>query len=72
MIGENVVLQYVNAKISGIVNMAFDFSTMARIYEPGSKKLLIKRFQELFEAVEGVDKAADFNALHEGFCEWGI
>ena len=51
--------------------MAFDFSSMARTLEKGSKLVFLNRFKALIDDLLEVVEEDSFYRLHDEFCEWG-
>ena len=59
------------AKLITILNMAFDFTSMSRVFEKGTKDKFIEKVQELISKLAVVTSAEEFDNLHDGFCRWG-
>ena len=60
-----------HAKLITILNMAFDFTSMSRVFEKGTKDKFIEKVQELISKLAVVTSAEEFDNLHDGFCRWG-
>ena len=59
------------ARTTGILNMAFDFASMARTFKPGSKGKFLKRVRVLLPRLAHVRSQEEFNVLHDEICRWG-
>ena len=59
------------ARLTAILHMAFDFASMSRVFEKGSKAKFLKRVRKLLPDLASVATQGEFEALHARFCTWG-
>lgn len=59
------------AKVIGILHMAFDLTSMSRVFEKGTKDKFIKKFSILLPKLASITSAEEFDHLHDDFCRWG-
>ena len=59
------------ARLTAILHMAFDFASMSRVFEKGSKAKFLKRVRGLLPDLPSVATQGDFEALYVRFCTWG-
>ena len=59
------------ARTTGILNMAFDFASMARTFKPGSKDKFLVKVRALLPRLAEVGSQEEFDRLHEELCRWG-
>lgn len=71
MIDDEYAIQSTDAKLVAILNMAFDFTSMARVFESGTKKRFLGQIQHLLLKLTNVNEPEEFNKLHDKFCKWG-
>ena len=60
-----------SARLTAILHMAFDFASMSRVFEKGSKAKFLKRVRKLLPDLASVATQGDFEALHDRFCTRG-
>lgn len=60
-----------DARITGILHMAFDFASMARTFEAETKDRFLRQVRPMLSRLADVKSPEEFNALHDGFCRWG-
>ena len=60
-----------DARTTGILHMAFDFASMARTFEAGTKDLFLRQIRQRLPRLADVKSPDEFNALHDGLCRWG-
>lgn len=58
------------AKLIAIMNMAFDFTSMSRVFEKGTKDKFIQKVGVLLPKLASVSSANEFNQVHHSFCRW--
>jgi hypothetical protein len=58
------------SKKKNIIDMAFGFTVMARVFEKESDDLIKGRLAQTFQELKGIDSEQKFQELHHGFCEW--
>ncbi|MBN1602193.1 MAG: hypothetical protein JW915_11330 [Chitinispirillaceae bacterium] len=59
------------AKMHNIINMALQFSSMFRLFEPGSKTRFKEKLLSQFNEILSSNSKKQFNDIHSSFCEWG-
>ena len=59
------------AKITGVLHMAFDFSSMARTFEKGTKDKFLKRIHAMLPMLADVESQDTFEFIHGEVCNWG-
>ena len=59
------------ARLTAILHMAFDFASMSRVFEKGSKAKFLKRVRKLLPDLASVATQGEFEALHLRFCTRG-
>jgi hypothetical protein len=60
----------IEAKKKNIIDMAFGFSAMTRVFEKESDDLIKDRLTQTFRELEGIDSEPRLRELHHSFCEW--
>lgn len=60
------------AKTKNIVEMAFDFTAMTRVFSKGSKKTIVSQVEEHFSRLSEVSTQEAYEDWHRTFCEWFI
>ena len=60
-----------STRTTAILHMAFDFASMGRTFEQGTKVRFIKRVRRLLRELALVRTQGEFEALHARFCNWG-
>lgn len=68
---DNYETQADAARDTAILNMAFDFASMARVFQPGTKDRFLKKVRKLLVDLADVGDSDDFDILHDKFCQWG-
>ncbi|MGQ9545976.1 MAG: hypothetical protein ACUVTR_02265 [Dehalococcoidia bacterium] len=58
------------AKLINIVDMAFGFSAMTRVFEKGSTEKIINKLNEILSQITSVNNYMGFKNLHDDFCRW--
>ena len=64
-------LQADEARTTGILNMAFDFASMARTFKPGTKDKFLQRVRTLLPRLAHLESQEEFDTLHDELCRWG-
>lgn len=57
-------------KIENIIDMGLTFSTMARVFEKGSKENIKSRLKNTFDDFTLLTTEKKYRELHETFCDW--
>jgi hypothetical protein len=68
-----VLLRHANAdeaKLKNIIEMAFGFSAMTRVFEKMSTDKILAELESTFQKVTSVRCKEEFQALHDDFCRW--
>jgi hypothetical protein len=58
------------AKLMNVVDMAFGFSAMSRVFEKGSTRKITNKLNELLSQIASVNNYIEFKNLHDDFCRW--
>lgn len=58
------------AKVKNIINMAFGFSAMTRVFEKGSTNNIVSRLTEILPQIASSKSKQAFNKCHHSFCQW--
>jgi DNA primase len=58
------------AKLKNIIEMAFGFSAMTRVFEKESTEKIVKRLNETLSQITSSKNDNEFESLHAGFCRW--
>jgi hypothetical protein len=58
------------AKKKNIIDMAFGFTAMTRVFAADSDDPIKERLASTFRELEGIDSEQKFRELHNRFCEW--
>ena len=61
-----------DAKIRNILDMAYTFSAMPRVFEKASKTRIVQRLHTAFKEFTTVADQTDFDNTHSAFCEWFV
>jgi hypothetical protein len=59
-----------DARIKNIIEISLDFSVMIRVLSKGSNAMILKRLEEFFSAMDGINDKADYDHFHADFCQW--
>jgi hypothetical protein len=57
-------------KTKNIVEMAFDFTAMVRVFSKDSKEKIKSKLEEQFLSLAKLNTRDDYEAFHRRFCEW--
>lgn len=57
-------------KIQNIIDMAFSFSAMARVFEKGSAGKIKGRLNETIEVFLNLKSSDEYYLAHDNFCSW--
>jgi len=55
-----------------IIDIAISFSAMNRVFEPGSKQKIARKFEQSLALLAGVGDKTNFEKIHTEFCEWFV
>ncbi len=58
------------AKLRNIIDMAFGFSAMTRVFEKKATEDIVKKLNETLPQIASVKNERDFQNLHDDFCRW--
>lgn len=58
------------AKLKNIIDMAFGFSAMTRVFEEGSTKTIVNKLSETLSQITSLKNYEEFKDFHDGFCRW--
>lgn len=58
------------AKVKNIIDMAFGFSSMTRVFEKESTEKIVNRLNETLSKIAFLENDKEFENLHVGFCQW--
>lgn len=58
------------AKTKNIVEIAFDFTAMTRVFLKGSKTEIVLKLEKHFSSLAKINSREDYEAFHRRFCEW--
>ncbi len=58
------------AKLKNIIDMAFAFSAMTRVFEKNSTEKIVSKLASTLLKINTVQGDADFRILHDDFCNW--
>jgi hypothetical protein len=64
-------VQAEEARLTGILHMAFGFASMARTFKPGSKVRFLQQVRAVLPRLGHAKDRAEFDALHDEICRWG-
>jgi hypothetical protein len=59
-------------RLSNIVDMGLTFSSMIRLFEEGSKKIIHKEIVRILPDIANADSLERFQKTHHEFCTWGM
>jgi DNA primase len=59
-----------DARIKNIIEISLDFSGMIRVFSKESTATILKRLEELFSDMDGINDKADYDHVHADFCQW--
>jgi hypothetical protein len=60
------------AKIQNIIEMAFTFSAMTRVFEKGSNKKITAKLAEVIREIFSLNSKEEYDEKHKVFCEWFV
>jgi len=60
------------AKLSNIVDMAFGFSAMTRVFEKKSADKIVAKLNETLSKIDSLTIYKEFQNLHDDFCLWFV
>ncbi len=58
------------AKTKNIVEIAFDFTAMMRVFFEGSKTKIVSKLEKHFSSLAKINTREDYEAFHRTFCKW--
>jgi hypothetical protein len=58
------------ARTANVIDMAFNFTAMARVFEKGSKELIINQLGKVLDSMEQANDKKAYEIIHSTFCTW--
>ncbi|MDD5083173.1 MAG: hypothetical protein PHU08_07375 [Dehalococcoidales bacterium] len=58
------------AKIQNVIDMAFGFSAMTRVFEKQSTEKIINKLNEVLSQIAYLKNKREFTDFHDDFCRW--
>lgn len=58
------------AKLRNIIDMAFGFSAMTRVFEEESTGKIVNKLNEVLSQINYIKNEREFADFHNGFCRW--
>jgi DNA primase len=59
-----------DARIKNIIEIGLGFSVMTRVFSKRSNATILKRLEEFFKVLDGVNDKAEYDRFHADFCQW--
>jgi len=60
------------AKLRNIIDLAFGFSAMTRVFEKGSTGKIVNQLNEVLSQLSYLNNEREFADFHDGFCRWFV
>jgi hypothetical protein len=69
-VAESLVGKINKTKIRNVLDMAFTFAAMNRVFERGAKERIVQRLEMTLSRLTEVADQSGFDKVHRRFCEW--